>query len=478
MAIFLSISPLILVVFLSLCLHRPAYLVAWCGVALAGALAFIDPLSIFDRSHLTSAVGATVVITIQAALVIGPGLYLNAWIEKTKGHIALIDWVCQIPMDPMHKRLMIVLGLAPALESLTGFGVSLLMTVPLLLTLSDRQIALRQSMLSMNIMPWGTLGLATVVGAHLSGQNVTTLGYTTSLVSLGVFPCLGMLTTYLSADSQQRKIALRDGALVGLVLAIALVLFNRLGLTELAGIFAGFVSLVFCIVVFRQNGFMTHPSWHASQPYVVLLLLIGLMRTLPYVGVPFHSLLISYGGMSFAPLASPFLPLLVTILWLTKGRGSQLLLQGVLRRASKPILALAGFTLLAQLMVTSGMVQTVYESFTLHSPMSFGLLSPMLGLLSGYLTGSNVGGNALMMTLQVSLATETKLIDILSAVQNSASGHAVFASMPIILLIIAIAGEDHSSEDSRLVRFGLNTMAMIAVIMMAACSFLIYLSLK
>ena len=72
-------------------------------------------------------------------------------------------------MNSSHKAILIVVGLAPALESMTGFGISLLVTIPLVMAFAPRQKALRLSLLSMNIMPWGTLALATTVGAQLSG---------------------------------------------------------------------------------------------------------------------------------------------------------------------------------------------------------------------------------------------------------------------------------------------------------------------
>lgn len=463
MSILISVSPLLFVVMLSAWLRRPAFIAAWCGVALVALLMLLASFLRADATQLRQGLGAAGLITLQAALVVGPGIYLNALLKHAKAHEALVEWVGRIPMRPLHKRLMIVVGLAPALESLTGFGVSLLVTVPLLLATSDRRTALRQSMLSMNILPWGTLGLATVVGAQLSGQAVPALGYATSLVSFGVFPVFAMLTAWLSATPQERGTALRDSALVGVVLALALVMINRMAFNELAGIFAGMASATFCLAVFRTSRTTaTNPPWYAIKPYAMLLALIGVMRLLPFIGVPIGRWAVTAGGVHFAPLTSPGLALLLTILVLSRGRGSQLLLRDTIKRASKPILTLGGFTLMAQLMVSSGMVRIIGAALSVGGPIRLGVLSPLLGMLSGYLTGSNVGGNALMMTMQAALAHEGKLALILSATQNSAAGHAVFASMPIVLLVLAIAGPGDAGEESDLVRFGLKTLLLVA----------------
>ncbi len=472
MNVMLSLSPLLFVVILSAWFRRPAFIVAWCGVILVAALILVSPFLQAEPGPHFQGLGATALITLQAALVIGPGLYLNSLLGRVKAHDALVVWVGRIPMDPLHKRLMIVVGLAPALESLTGFGVSLLVTVPLLLAASERHTALRQSLLSMNIMPWGTLGLATVVGAQLSGQSIPALGYATSLVSFVVFPVFGMFVGWLSAQPAERSRALRDGLLLGCVLSLSLVALNRVGIIELAGILAGLTSALVCLLLFRIANHSMMPPWHAIRPYVIVLGLIAVIRALPFLGVPTKEWAIEAGGVRFAPLASPGLALLIAILILGRWQDVSSLLHDTFNRAMKPILALGGFTLMAQMMVVSGMIRIIGEALPVSHPIQLGALSSLLGALSGYLTGSNVGGNALMMTMQSSLTDDKTLQLSLSAIQNSTAGHAVFASMPIILLVLAIAGPGEKTEESDLVRFVLKTL-LLTVAMQASAGLLL-----
>ena len=468
MNILVSVSPLLFVVILCAGFRRPAFIVAWCGVALVAALVLASSLLQAEPSRHLQGLGAAALITLQAALVIGPGLYLNSLVSRSQAHDALVNWVERIPMAPLHKRLMIVVGLAPALESLTGFGVSLLVTVPLLLAASGRRIALRQSMLSMSIMPWGTLGLATVVGAQLSGQSVAALGFASSVVSFAVFPAFGMLTAWLSAEPPDYGRALRDGFLLGCVLSLGLVALNWLEVIELAGILAGLGSALFCLLLFCKSRHSIVPPWQAIRPYTIVLGLIGIVRLLPFIGVPTRAWAIEADGVHFAPLASPGLALLATILILGRGQEVEPLLHDALNRLMKPVLALGGFTLMAQMMVASGMIRIIGEALPASHPMQLGALSPLLGALSGYLTGSTVGGNALMMTMQASLTDDKVLQLTLSAIQNSSAGHAAFASMPIILLVLAIAGPGDSTEESDLVRFGLRVLLLVVMLVATA----------
>jgi len=456
----LSVSPLLFVVILSAWFRRPAFIVAWYGVALVGVLVLVCSFLRAEPRLIFLGCSAAALITLQAALVIGPGLLLNLLLDRAKAHEALVEWVRRIPMDPSHKRLMVVVGIAPALESLTGFGVSLLVTVPLLLAASERRVALRQALLSMNIMPWGTLGLATAVGAQLSGQSVNALGFSTSLVSIAVFPLFGMLVGLQATQREERRRACRDGIFLGCVLSLSLVTLNRMGVVELAGILAGLASALTCLLLFCREVRAMVPPWRAVQPYAVVLSLVALIRALPFLGVPTKDWSIEAGGVHFAPLASPALALLIAIGILAHGQDVRRLLQETCNRAVKPILALGGFTLMAQMMAASGMIRTIGNALPIAHPVELGAMSSLLGAVSGYLTGSNVGGNALMMNMQASLASDALPQRALSAIQNSTAGHAVFASMPIILLVLAIAGREEKSEESALVRFGLKTMLL------------------
>jgi len=93
------------------------------------------------------------------------------------------------------------------------------------------------------------------------------------------------------------------------------------------------------------------------------------------------------------------------------------------------------------------------------------------GALSGYMTGSNVGGNAIFMPAIALLPDSSRLL--LAAVQNSAAGHAALGSLSIVMLVLGLA-KTSVQEEGELVRFGfglvcLNTLmvALAALVWMA-----------
>ncbi|PRC94210.1 hypothetical protein [Solimicrobium silvestre] len=96
------------------------------------------------------------------------------------------------------------------------------------------------------------------------------------------------------------------------------------------------------------------------------------------------------------------------------------------------------------------------------------------GLISGYLTGSSVGGNAPMMTMQSTIGSGIGKPLFFAALQNSSAGHAVFASMPIILLILAISGGARQGEESDLVRYGLLMVGLVAIVIVLTAMVLVF----
>ncbi len=473
MTVLVSLSPLLLVIALCAGFRWPAFVAAWVGVAVVALLMTGSPANTASLQDVQVGLSAAGLITLQALFVIGPGLYLNELLLQRGVHARLVTWVEQIPLSTAHKSMFIVVGVAPALESLTGFGVSLLVTVPLLLATASRPTALRLSLLSMNIMPWGTLALATTVGAQIAKQPVATLGWQSALISFGVFPLLAATAVWMASSKSARGRAIPQALALGILFSISLAAANVLGLVELAGVGAGGLCAFACFFLFDRRQSVPRPPWTAFAPFGLLLALVVLLRALPYLGVPSTALTLRAGGLSFSPLASPGLALAATALLLSRRRLTTQSLKAATARAYKPVLALGGFTTMAQLMICSGMIGALGHSLPVTSVAGLSAVSPWLGLLSGYLTGSNVGGNAMMMSLQTTLGASVNVPLLFAAIQNSAAGHAVFASMPIVLLVLAISGGAKPDEESGLVRFGLLMGAAVAVVLTAAALLLL-----
>ncbi|PHQ52645.1 hypothetical protein BLA24_06300 [Streptomyces cinnamoneus] len=232
-------------------LRRPAHWAAVAGAVLAAVLIWWLPDFTLPGDVLTSGAGGAGLLVLNAAAVMLPGVYLSQVLTRREVHRSLREWVRGLPLPGPAKIALVVAGIAPTVEALTGFGVSLLVTVPVLLALAPPPTALRQAMLGMNIMPWGTLGLATVIGAALTGKEVAVLGTATAVTSSLVFP---LVTTWaaLLARPRRRFRTAAVAAAAGAALSLGLLALNLAGVVQPAGVLAGLlttgIGLAFCAV--------------------------------------------------------------------------------------------------------------------------------------------------------------------------------------------------------------------------------------
>ena len=216
--VFSSLLPIISVIFCLLYGKKNAVFSSLVGLGVTGFLIIsIDSYTVTGKQLLDIAT-STFILSLSAIIVIIPGLYLNSVISKQKTIDNMTAWIEKIPLKPENKALILLLGFLPAVESLTGFGVSLFLGVPIFLKLFPQKKALKLSVLGMNIMPWGTLALATIIGSTLIQQPLKKLGTITSLTSFIVFPYIALVSLHVIGGFK----ALRRFAILALFLGLAL----------------------------------------------------------------------------------------------------------------------------------------------------------------------------------------------------------------------------------------------------------------
>lgn len=279
------------------------------------------------------------------------------------------------------------------------------------------------------------------------------------------------------AERGQRLGAGTEGLVLGAVLSASLAVLNWAGMVELAGILAGAFTAVVCLSLFTRSHGVMPPPRAAVLPYGMVLGLVVVIRGLPLLGIPVSALVLTIWGVRFSPLASPGLALVATAVVLGCGKPIEGILKAAVRRAYGPVLSLGGFTVMAQTMVVGGLIGAVTQTVPTSNVYELTSIAPLLGMLSGYLTGSNVGGNALMMTMQSSVGTNAGMPLLFAAIQNSAAGHAVFSSMPVVLMVSALSNGTRE-EESALVRYGLLMAVMVAALVVMTSLGFVHLDIR
>lgn len=453
----LHLSPLLLVLLALMVLRRPPLQAALAGCTLALGLWAAGAAQPMQGAALTAAALDTAVLFAITASVIVPGLAFVIVIERLGINQQLSQSVQSLALPRASQVLLVVLGLGPLLESLTGFGVSMVATVPLLLALFARPVALRLAILGMAIMPWGTLGLATVVGAPLAGLAPERLAADTVLTSAAVFVAIAALSLWWTGSRGARAwLALAGHS--ALFLAVLWCLSRTTG-PEMAGVGAGLaVALAVLIPSWRKRP--PGATWpRAAWPYLALIGCVLLLKGLVLATQADELWRITGQAVVWQPLTSPGIALAAALAWVGwhhRGRlgraADQAPLGRALRaRAARPLLTIAGFLALSQILVKGGFFGALTQTLSTLHPATVAPVVALLGALSGYLTGSTLGGNALFMPA-IALLPEG-LRPLLAALQNSTAGHAAMGSIPIAMVALGLA-RGSREEEGALVRFG------------------------
>ena len=473
----IGISPVILSISVILFLKQNTLTGAIFGILLGSLIIMTTHWFTLDISNLFTAIFTAAILTISAALVIVPGLYLNAVLQGQGKIENLSEMIKVFQMNNTHKALLLLIAFLPAIESLTGFGVSLFLSIPLFFSLFPDRKAYRLSIIGMNIMPWGTLALATFVGSSLSQEPINKLSATTALVSLFVFPTFGLIGVYIIDGIKGIKQNIILAISMGLGLSLMLYVFSSLGLTELSGVFAGLtVGIVTTIILNRYQKKTNSPAFkklnlaelfNVLSPYLFLLILILASRLIHPISDLLSSIaILETPRIKLAIFKSPgVFVAIVAALWYSSDK-VKISHSVIVKKARTACLSLFLFAFLSQLMQESGMLNrfsSLVGSFSEGNSL-YMFITPALGMLSGNITGSNVGGNALMMTLQHNIGKSLENGLLFAAVQNSAAGYAVFTSSAIIVLTMTISKNfEHSSvvSEHQLVSFGLKSAFFI-----------------
>src|ERR671910_1288426 len=93
----------------------------------------------------------------------------------------------------------VVGGVAPFFESVTGFGVAVVISAPILLAAGFTP--LRAAVLAswgQCAVPWGALGVGTLIGADLAGMGFGTLSDLSAWLSIPLFPVYGVTAVALA----------------------------------------------------------------------------------------------------------------------------------------------------------------------------------------------------------------------------------------------------------------------------------------
>ncbi len=375
-------------------------------------------------------------ISAQVLYVLFGGLLLYNLLSAGGAVEAVSRFLGRLEPDPVALAAGVVVGVAPFFESVTGFGVAVVISAPILLAAGFTP--LRAAVLAswgQCAVPWGALGVGTVIGAHLAGMGFGRLSNVSALLSIPLFPVYGVAAVALAGGWTGVRRRSAEAIVLGLVAGAGTLLTSLYLVPELSGAVGGLAATAVFLAQRRRR--LAGVPVRALLPYAFLLALLAAVNGIGAL----RSVLEKLGPV----FDGPGLPLLVSGMFaaLLLGLGGDEV-GTTMRRTATQWLPVAGavftFVLAGEVVEECGAAGLLAGGAQALGVL-FPAVSPLLGAVGGALTGSNAASNALFMPLQVEAARGLDVSEVLTAaVQNVAGSHASMLAPQRMVLAATATG--------------------------------------
>lgn len=420
----------------------------WSGMAALGAAllgAFLYPG--LSASGLGEAFVGGMGTSGEVLYVLFGGLLLYNFLSSGGAVEKVSEFLGNLEPEGEALALAVVVGVAPFFESVTGFGVAVVISAPILLAAGFSPI--RAAVLAgwgQCAVPWGALGIGTVIGADLAGLSFDELSDWSAILSLPLFSVYAVSAVALAGGWAGVKRRGFEAILLGLVAGTGTLLSSLLLVPELSGALGGLAATGVFIAGRKPRLSGLNLPVKEIVPYIFLLTVLMVANGPAFLEEWLESSVVLAGPGFALFLSAAFAALLLGLD--AKRAGASI------RRTFWQWLPTAGavvtFVLAGQVVADSGAAEALAAGAVDFGSL-YPLAAPVVGFLGGMLTGSNAASNALFMPLQIEAARSLGSPEVLvAAVQNVAGSHAsMLAPQRIVLAATAVGILGREGEVAR-----------------------------
>ncbi len=489
--VLLALSPVIFI-FLLLTLRRTAAdvagVLAWVLTLVVACWHFRTPLQIALQASL-----AGIVASLPIALVVATSI-LQVTVMLETGAIARVVALIKsiAPGDQAVQIMLINVGFGTLLTALGAVPVSILPPIMLALGYSSFAAIALPAIGYDALCTYALLGIPVVVFSTFVGQPVDQVGGLFARFMPVISTCIALGMLYIAGRWKTLQRGLLPAFIAGLTAGFIAIGMNALKMITLTGIAAGLGVILMMLVYLRLIGKPLRDRaglgpddlaaeqrlslWAAISPWIILTI-FSLLVNLPFL--PFFDLTFTRWALPLEIIpGSPeklrifwqayFWILISTLLALPflKPTRAQLRtsLHKWLKRAPRPVLAAAIFFAIAFVINHSGkgldwqlldttrnMVHVVADTSALAFGRFYPLVAPFLGLLGGFISGSETSSIAMLTAIHLSTAEKIGAAGILIAAASGIGGGLASVISPAKLQN-ASASIDRIGEEAHVIR--------------------------
>jgi lactate permease len=505
LSVFLALFP-VLVILILLVWRRMAAdtvgLIGWLVALLVAWLYFQTPLPIALKASLAGVIASFPITLMVATSILQVSLMLET--GAISRVVALVKSVS--PRDQVVQIMIINIGFGTLLAAMGATPVSILPPIMLAMGYSSF-IAIALPALGYDALcTYALLGVPVVVFATFVGQPVNEVGTYFARFMPIISSCIALGMLWIVGKWKMVASGWLPALISGLTAGLIAIGMNALGLIPLTGVAAGLgviVAMLLYLLIRRKplwdRSVLTEtdlqsekrmPLWIASSPWLILTFFAVLVN-LP--GLPFYELTFKTWAMPVEiVLGAPekvrlfwqayFWILISTLLAIPilKPTQTQLLvsLNKWIKRAPRPMLASAIFFAIAYIINHSGkgldwqLVDSSRNMVTVlanASASAFGnfypLVAPYLGLLAGFISGSEASAIAMLTALHLSTAEKIGALGLIVAAASGIGGGLASVISPAKLQNAA-ASIDRIGEESAVLR----VTFVVSLVITAVCA--------
>jgi lactate permease len=504
LSLLLALSPILVVLFL-LTLRRAAAdtagMVGWLVAAVVAWLAFKTPPSVVVGASLSG-----VIASLPIALVVATSILQVTVMQETGAIDRVVTLIKSVaPADQVVQIMVINVGVGTLLTALGAVPVSILPPIMLALGYSSF-IAIALPAIGYDALcTYSLLGVPAVVYAQFAGLPVSAVGIHFARYMPVVSSSIALGMVGMAGGWRLVWQGLAPTLLAGMTAGLIAIGMNALGLITLTGIAAGFGVIVVMLLYLRLTGRplvdrsrltdddlaaerrMSLPA--ALSPWLILTF-FSLLLNAPFF--PLHDLV--FRRLSMPVEIIPGAPERIRLFWQAytwilvstllalpllrpSRRQMRATLQKWLRRAPRPVAAAAIFFAIAYVINHSGkavdwdlvdprqnMIQVVAGMTAAAFGRLYPFVAPFLGLLGGFVSGSETSAIAMLTELHLTTADRIGASGLLVAAASGVGGGLASMISPAKLQNAAAAIDRIGQESSVIRTTSAISLAIAAVV--------------
>lgn len=405
------------------------------------------------------------------------GILLYQLMEKSGSIQKIASSIATSTDNRIDQVLLLALGLSPLIESVSGFGLAVIVIAPILMALGFNSLQSSFiALISLCIIPWGTLAMGTIIGASLGNIPLEDLGVGSALMCIPIYMYFAFLVTYIGVGKeamQKKKLRILS---IGFILGLSVWICNRFISVELAGLVGSLTVMASIFIMIslqnRNKQYYSNNFIKNISPYLLLIALLFASRTINPIKDFLTSLLtvtIKSYHFQLPFLYSPGFFLFIVCLFtcsLFRLSKSSIFdsIKLTINKCYPVLLTTFLYIVVSEMMAEAKMIQLLSVTAANTFGSLFVFITPLIGATGGFLTGSNTASNTMFIRLQTETAAHIGLSPtILACIQNVSSSFMTMVNPSRVALSCSVCKIStlENTIQRKVALVGLSTLAII-----------------